>query len=256
VKYQPLIAGLFLLVGSAGVFYGQTPDAPASSGPPRGPLIAQWAPDSAQWVETTKSVKPPIEGQDGAPQGGSPPVQEKPELVVTVVKSGGIRHVTIGRGGGERYEVWCERDLEVVTRPEWALPVLLTGPSETGDDWLNYSNGDFGGFDWISTTTFSGIQKFGGHDCMVFQMKLPVMSVYSIAQASSTNAQDTQSVQATAYIDLQTRLPVEQKYGEKITSYAFSAPPSAKLSVPKNVQAAIDKWLDDVKKAAPKRVTP
>src|ERR1700709_1110950 len=106
MRYSILIALLLFFGELSGVLHGQDSGTAAHKLPP-GPPVAKWAPASSQWVETTTSVTPPVAAQDAAPQGGSSASQIKPELVVSVVKSGDIRHVTIERGGGEKHELWC-----------------------------------------------------------------------------------------------------------------------------------------------------
>jgi hypothetical protein len=253
MKSREFTEMVFCTLGLVAVLSAQTPGATPPV-PPSGPLMAKAAPDFAQWTATTKfEVSSEAVGATAPAAAGDPSAKKS---VVQVVKTGNIRHVTLVRENGTKSENWCEGDMQVITCPEWPLPVLSSGKRKEDAARVDFSHGDFTGLDWISAKNFVGIRKFGGGDCLMFKDSVPRDAAFSLGRSVEVNDDNGHEVStakpplapAVAYIDLKTRLPVSLQWGNELTTYTFDNPPTAKLSLPPPLQAVIDDWLAQKKR--------
>ncbi|MEI9999209.1 MAG: hypothetical protein WDO13_08545 [Verrucomicrobiota bacterium] len=88
---------------------------------------------------------------------------------------------------------------------------------------------DFRGLDWLSKDDYVGSLQLAGHNCLVFVANAP--KDFNLAVAGGT-AEALDRFQQVAFIDAETRLPVEvRNYGD-YQDYRFSDAPSARLKLP------------------------
>jgi hypothetical protein len=70
----------------------------------------------------------------------------------------------------------------------------------------------------------------------------------SLPNAGGIGSGKQVTVHAVASVDLKIRLPVSLQCGNLQTTYVFDDPPASKLSVPSQIQAAIDAYVAARKK--------
>ncbi|MDR0533798.1 MAG: hypothetical protein LBH01_07575 [Verrucomicrobiales bacterium] len=152
----------------------------------------------------------------------------------TVTITGTIRHEERIFDKGDRLDQWAN---------EQACVERIPGISQLNvriDNTLTQNN--FPGFTWINKSNFVGIQKHQGTDCLVFSQRLYLEQItlpehFDPAMVSG----EENKVNATAYIQVSNRYPVELTFDGETRAYTYLQPPSSMQVIPKEFQAAIDK---------------
>jgi hypothetical protein len=207
--------------------------------PPPGPLIQKRAPDSAMWTITTVTASSPAAKRGSVPGGAA---DRDPR---GAAPSSGVRTTYYKRGKTMRVERideqkqswnvwWTQGTSEVLITPQGKVAILAVSnnPDVPNPYHTDFSASDFQGFEWISASTYTGLEKLQGVDCLVFQED---------SGASANQAEvGSQSFSQTAYIDLKSRLPILLVQGDHISSYEWKAAPPESLTVPPEVRAALE----------------
>jgi hypothetical protein len=223
--------------------------APTPEPLPSGPLLKR-APDPYEWVirvDTEESAKPPQ-------QAKAPPPPPPKTLVVT--KGGKVVREAVGYANGAAVEIWHRGGVAITKSPENQTWIVSSG-ARTGFDSPDYVTSDFSGLEWISPSTYTGIQSFGGRKVIVFTGSVCDKSEADLATIKNgvdrQRGEETLShkpiskafdpndykVSAVAFIDLETRLPLMLKYGNLTRSYQYRIPSQSILTLPPDaVQAA------------------
>lgn len=253
-----------LIFGCAAPLLGQQP-APASSVPPLppGPLLKR-APDYSTW--TVNCTGTPMVG--GAPAakkttgGGQDQQKEAVVTQLTVIKTGSTMLEYDVDASGQRHEIWHVAGLRVVVQlgaaspliiPETAAKAALVCPDYGGGDIysINFAASDFAGLDWLSPNTYSGVTSYQGNDCIVFNgtvsplgAKAQVDERLYIAgeRAMGRSVPDAVRVDAKAYIDLKTRLPMFVQFGEEKCIYQYGPPPRTPLQLPAQLAGPAEEY--------------
>jgi hypothetical protein len=223
--------------------------APTPEPLPTGPLLKR-APDPYEWVirvDTEESAKPPQEGK-------APPPPPPKTLVVT--KGGKVVREVLGYANGAAVEIW-HRGGASVSKSQGNQTWNVNPNSTAGFESPDYVTSDFSGLEWISPSTFTGIQSFGGRKVIVFTGSVCDKGATDLAiikngvdrqrgqEALSghivTKAFDPKDykVPAVAYIDLETRLPLILKYGNLTRSYQYRLPSQSILTLPPDAAQAV-----------------
>lgn len=242
---------LIVMLGG-GILRAQAPAATPSV-LPSGPLVAKNAPEFAAWTVTSSAVSSasttPEKDEKTAGLAGEGEKKAGPLQVMQIVKTGEIRFVKITAGTSVS-ERWCKGAVQIIKRPEWKQLMLSTGENRADSTRIDFSEGDFGGFDWVSSQNFIGVRKVSGRDCLVFKDQIPSEKVSTERvfhtpdgnQESKSN-KEPEMVLAVACTDLETRLPVALTVGKTTTTYKFETPPSAMLSLPAEYEQVLDGHL-------------
>lgn len=126
--------------------------------------------------------------------------------------------------------------------PDGTLGPLLTGPG-------------FPGFWWLDLRHYKGVVNFQGRSCYHFRMVPPpapastpqipsapetkIIGGREFVSGESPSASRVKPLEAEAWIDVETKLPVAILHGGQLHTYTFLAPPAAKLSLPESMKQAI-----------------
>ena len=186
---------------------------------PQGPLLKR-ALAPAEWVTTTRAVKPP---------GAAPPSAPAKSKTVTVIKvQDFIYEKSISEQGAE-FETWRISG-GAASRSNGGGWAVSAGRGNNFDS-TDYSKTDFAGFDWIALGNFTGRGNVMGKKCIIFKAKVVIMDSHELKmekEASGAKVDDQFKVDVEADIDEQTRLPVLLTYhtpnGVMERSYVFSSP--------------------------------
>jgi hypothetical protein len=220
---------------------------------PPGPLLKR-APDYSTWTINSKGTPlegavPPANGTGGGGKG-----HEKAVVVaqLTVVKTGSKMLEYYIDADGQRHETWHVEGIRIVVQlgaaspliiPESAAKTALVSPDYGGGDIysINFAISDFAGLDWLSPSTYSGVEKYQGSDCIVFKGTVSPLGQKDQSderayiegeRAMGHSVPDAVTVPATAYVDLETRLPVFVQFGEEKCTYQYGPPPRTPLQLP------------------------
>lgn len=245
------LGGMF----SAAVLWGQTPTPPPL---PSGPLLKR-APENSTWKITVRGQPAASDATSAAKDGTDR--QDKSESPVigqsSVIKTGPIIFEESVDGKGQRIEVWHVSGLRVMKRPDVPRPVV--SPEYSGGDIhsVNFAVSDFAGLDWISAKTFTGTAQYQGKDCLVFNenvspltARLKEEEIISIDQAKVFGREipGQRKVAATAYIDIESRLPLLVTFGNEKRIYEYGSPPSAPLQLPADVASQVKEYVMRIKR--------
>jgi hypothetical protein len=198
-----------------------------------GPLLNR-APDYSQWLVSVKS------GTTSAVE--VPTARTSYDQRTLIRKTGTIRDVITVTGTGQRTDKWCEGGLQASVTPGGGTPgvSMYTPTALFNTGYTDYSKSDFPGFEWISRNNYIGRQTMQGVDCIVFRDP-PAPDASSTPAASPAAAsQVIPPIGRTAYIAAEGRLPVLLQVDNVTTSYQWMQPPTAPLTPPPAVQAALD----------------
>jgi hypothetical protein len=212
------------------------------------------APDYATWSVTSKGSP----GTAGAPatndtaSGGKGQQKDAVVVQLTVVKTGSTMLEYYVDANGQQHEIWHVTGIRIVVQLGAASPLIipesvakraLVSPDYGGRDIysINFAASDFAGLNWLSPSTFSGMVKYRGTDCMVFNGTVSPLSeraqiderLYIEGERAMGHAvPDAVTVPAMAYIDLDTRLPLFVQFGGEKCTYQYGAAPKAPLQLP------------------------
>lgn len=226
---------------------------------PPGPLLKR-APDYSTWtvtfqghpIEEREPVKPATTGEEKPKdKQGEEPVT----LLSSVVKTGSTILEQNVDAAGQRNLIWHVSGIRVVFSS--SKPVAC--PDYGGADIFstNFSSSDFAGLDWLSPTTYAGVVKYQGNDCLVFKGSVSPLgekaqfderAYITDARGQGLSVPDALRVPAVAYIDLATRLPVFAQFGNQRRIYQYGAPPSTQLALPPEVAGSLKEYAQQIRR--------
>ena len=189
--------------------------------PPPGPLI-QRVPACVDWTTTykysvdDKSSHGTTSKALAQKKGGLPSARILSERVI---KAGGVSYSLWVDELGAKEECWTIKGVQWVT-PKGEQRRQLAINHENPFFKTGLQTSVFSGFEWISASNFTGVNKFMEKQCLVFQIM------------------DKSGKQSIAFIDAATRLPLFLKNGGTARLYAFGPPPE-NLAVPEDIAQCI-----------------
>jgi hypothetical protein len=194
---------------------------------------------TSEFARWTVTCTYPPSAQIKAAEAGADPASAKKaaanalNTTTTYTKAGDIRlEETVFSDGGKQ-SAWHIDQYHLVLFPGKSEPNIDLSPK------FGRSGKDFPGFEWISAQNFTGIQKPKGEsDCLVFESKISVLNQVQWQGIPYTGSPP--NVDAIAYVNVETRLPLALKIGEETRTFRFTQPPTGPLAIPPAIQAAID----------------
>lgn len=247
-------AALFVVLG--GSAFAQTTEMLAPSEPAlkRAPANSEW---TIQLYENREKTQEAI-GKNGLenPQGDGPAEPRSLPKSVTVSKDGTTYREVVQWDDGRSSEKWISDNMQVYTQRFSGQ--LARAASPYSDDYSDYRRSDFEGLEWVNRSNFQGIKDMKGRKVFEFRVdadKRPLNAreasiladpneVKPVASGSEqyTDASAKASPGYTAYLDVQTQLPVYFDDGVTIRIYKFSERGPGKLVIPPQFAAELDAW--------------
>lgn len=229
---------------------------------PEGPLIKRM-PDSSAWNvmvakggssgESAAAPAEPVEAQQ-------PSLEQRPAVTSSskVVKSGPtIWEVSID-GKGKRTETWHYRGLRILKLSDALQPFIFTGGIAANDIYtVDFKVSDFAGLNWIAPDRYVGVAKFRGRDCIVFEGRVSPLDARTKQMEEVGNAALREiglsphpkiEVAASAYIDLESRLPLFVKLGDEKRTYQYDPSPSSPLQLPPDLASAVKEYAQRIQR--------
>ena len=214
---------------------------------PIGPLIRS-APANSRWIIEIKYPTAKAKAENEVtPKQAPPPEPGTPRVKkILATRSGAIACEMIFDEAGRKTEKWYANN-EQYTRKVGSVEFYSAGNKDVGNANYEYRGStSFQGFDWISKRNFVGIQKIKEHDCLVFrdrQEEEAILDPYAadLKKEMQSFAGDRMEpspaigVEVTAYIDMETRLPLFLQIGEEIRTFSYLDPPQTPLSLPQEL---------------------
>jgi hypothetical protein len=201
---------------------------------PDGPLLRP-APGYSAWTITYSYAEdraPKSPGQQGAIAPGSPDfVLARPRTILTT-KTKSIIHEVITDIEGRSRENWYTGSTQY--RKEGNSPLWFENERDLHPD-IHYSPLPANGFrdlDWIAGANFTGKQKQDDQECLVFKSTQKVTSLDSALPLGKELA-------VVAYINAETRLPVEVDIDTEIRTYQFGDAPTEMQALPPDLAKQI-----------------
>lgn len=192
---------------------------PFASGPP----IVTQMPAYSQWTITYTYgdlPKPPVPAS-GAPSNA--PLSQRP-LRVVVTKTDSVRHEEEDLEQNLESNLWVDGDVMVEQKPR--NPELNAYMATAAA-----KNNDFPQLDWVSRSTFVGIESQQGRKCLVYKASVDLLEIID-PYAYKFGLQAKSEVPVTAYVDLQTRYPVLLQFEATSLEYTMNPAPSVSLVMP------------------------
>jgi hypothetical protein len=214
---------------------------------PPGPLLKRAASYSA-WTVTFQGQ--PEEGKEPLKTGttgeGGAKEKEAVTMASTVIKTGSTILEQTVDAAGHRYQIWHSGGLRIVA----GISAPMVSADYGGGDIfsINFTSSDFAGLGWLSPTTYAGITKCEGRDCIIFsgtvspldaKAQVDERAYIEQARALGQPAPDPLKVPATAYIDLESRLPLLVIFGKQKRIYQYGVPPQTPLALPPVLASAV-----------------
>ena len=191
------------------------PSAPVS------PLVLP-SPDFADWTVTFQ-----LAGDAGAKSADPNRMQS-----AHIIKTGNVVSQKWVTTGGSQSERWASAGTEYVKSsgsPTWYLTVapMTNAPIVSPSGFQNV--------DWITADTYVGTIKYQGRECFVC---VPLTAGPMDLSAGSTQDQ-LASLPTVAFIDAQSRFPLEIRIHGEIDSFQFGPPPTQTQALPDDLLAAV-----------------
>jgi hypothetical protein len=194
--------------------------------PPVGPLLDS-APDPSQWVITLTYPQDRV-------KGGVAGFTETRTRTITTTKTGNIMHEEVVDARGGKQDTWhVGRDVyeKLTGAPTWIQPPAGTLFPTSG----------FRDLDWISSDNYVGSIKYSGRNCLVFVQGAP--SSLNV-ESPSFEIEQLDPFNVVAFIDSESRLPVEARAFGVFSSFHFTDAPTDKLTLPPDLVAQLKRDRD------------
>jgi hypothetical protein len=209
---------------------------------PSGPLLAN--PEYAKW-QVTITQEPDKKKNDSSQASQETSAPAKSKVTINVTKTKNLRLELIEDSFAGKITKWCNGDWQLVSTTGEPDPTLYTkpDPDPAHNFFVSYAKSPFPEVASVSAQNYNGMQKVSGKDCMVFEGKVKVLSEYEIKdrevearRTGNKTAILNPESSTTAFIDLETRLPVMFLKDKEVHMYEFAPQPSTMLEFPANIK--------------------
>jgi len=234
MKLFPLLCAVLI---AASRVCAQQP-APTPPVLPSGPLLNR-APAFSQWLVTDMVPGGAKPGSDADSAG----IKGTVILRTLITKTGPIVHQETADYRNLKQDFWIKGKVETAMFAGWKSPSIQPLSQD-------YSKIDFPGFEWIAASNFTGIQKLLGTDCLVFINGAGAAPSPGAAVPSATPRNglppDADPNRTTAWIALDSRLPLLLTGQGQIHVYQFRTAPQAIQTLPPAVQAIMSTYASQL----------
>lgn len=198
--------------------------------PPTAPFVAP-VPDSISWKMAFSKPK----RAEGAKPDTDPTKQlsgDRYVRTVDVIKSGTLRREITVWSNGFTAQSWVVDGLNVSEDPSKELVIMpVAGSSKEKKDGV----ADFPLFSWINLKNYKGVEEIGGKKCYAYKQAVPMTQVAPGYFATLPGM----SSQASAYVAVDTGLPVAVRVDDITIAYTFGPGSDTPLSVPDKFKQSI-----------------
>ncbi len=237
---------LFLALACSGSLLAQKPSAEIP--PPSPPFIAT-PPEPSKWTIVVTKAKG---DSSGAPV---------PEVQTTATHSNGLENFIVNTGG-KNQEFWYFNNLSftpVDNDPSQIVPMAAPGSGPMPDGSLGSltTGPGFPGFWWLGPASYKDVVKYNGRTCYHYLLvpapepakteirKAPpttkvIGGTVFTSEEESPSTTRVKPLEAEAWIDVETKLPVAIRTGGLLHTYTFLSPPTSMLALPPAMVAALD----------------
>lgn len=203
--------------------------------PPPGPLIQKRAPNFSHWNIIAKSLGSQ-ESSDNKKSGNSSGQLKG----VEVTKTGPIIHTIITDETGQVWNLWNQAAVHIVISPngkDVGFAQRPLDPDAVNPFFIDYSNSDFFGFEWISAENYKGEKSYHGRTCLFFDGSGNLGRMY-------------------AYIDKDSRLPLALVQDSQVEIYEFQSPPTQMQEIPPNAKQFMEQQAQYIQSMANRPLRP
>jgi hypothetical protein len=196
------------------------------------------APELAHWTVTytyDATDKPVVPAPPPAVDLPPPPPLVLPQEL-SVTKSGRIYHSELRIENGPDVDQWWVDGIQL-SRTKGETDYMIyhgAGGEAFGND---FQRSDFPDLDWIGPAAYSGVETIEGTKCFVFRTQVPVAKDDDpdALSAAERIAAAKYTMEITAWISIESRLPLREARPGRKADYRFSSPPGGSLEVPSDV---------------------
>lgn len=251
---------LALSLSTFSLLLAQSEEAPKPSEP-----ILRRAPSNAQW---TVSFSPKKEGghKEGSESSANEPSVAPNQLKsLTIAKDGKTYREVSVWGDSRKTEKWIVGDLQVYETPytKQIARAILPSSGQYAPSYSDYRRSDFEDIEWINKDNFRGLAEVNGRKVFVFQTapakrRLTPREQSELVDTSEEHASKETLAQPivnssgyTAYLDIQTQLPLYFDDGYTLHTYKFAETAPGSLTVPPQFSSEMEKWKKDLDRRKP-----
>ena len=237
---------LFLVLLSAGQLFAQK--SPAEIPPPSPPFVAD-PPELSKWSIVVTKAK------------GDPSGTQAPEVQTTATRSNGLEYFVVN-SRGKKQEFWYFNNTSFTPAnndPSQIVPMAAPGAGPMPDGSLGSltTGPGFPGFWWLGLNCYKDVVKYNGRNCYHYLLVPPpepakeevkkapsttkvIGGTVFTFEDEGTSAPRPKPLEAEAWIDVETKLPVALRTGGLLHTYTFESPPTSMLTLPPAVMAALN----------------
>ena len=233
-------------------------EAPTIPSIPPGPLLRP-APSNARWA---------VEFQYGEEKElGSPKrAMGLPRVKTTIAaRSGQVTYEEATDEAGMKTEKWILNGEQYTRKPGSSDFYTARKCDVANANYEYFSPTGFRGFHWVSKEKFVGIQNALGHECLVFstlqdEQELRDPDAFALLNEMRASRKVKEcvpggmSIEVTAFIDLDSRLPVALRIGRETRIFSFLEPSAVQVTLPPELVSHLvkrQKLWDQLVRAAP-----
>jgi hypothetical protein len=184
-----------------------------------GGLLPARAPDFASWEISYATAKA------GAGASSPPAANQRRE---SVTKTGTTYHREEVTGTGQEIEQWWMNGFQLTGKE--GGPYSFSDGNDGSIDQIDYQISDFPELDWIGPDCYVGITSVSGVPCFLFRKQISLESRAMLLRMPA--GQGEPRVEASAWLDAKSGLPVQTSVGDWRATYRFLPPPSSSLNFP------------------------
>src|SRR5208282_6861581 len=98
-------------------------------------------------------------------------VAKGPAKIVAITKTGSIINTIIESQGGGIWSVWNDGAMHIVVSPDGkgvGMAARPLDPDAVNPFFIDYSQTDFPGFEWLSPANYEDLKTYQGRQCLIF----------------------------------------------------------------------------------------
>jgi len=225
-----------LIILCAASAHAQTGSSPKPELPPGPPLAP--APSFSQWIVTFSYPEERAKSENPSGFGPGPVNVGTRTKKITTTKTEEIVHEEFVDGLGGKFDQWHVGPILYIKSSgsnTWGQ-IEASRATDRGidTDEVLPANG-FRGLGWIARDNYAGTVKYSGRNCLLFVLGAPP----HLDLSNPDSLKKLESLNAVAFVDAESRLPVEAGASGVIRYFQFADAPSDKLTLPPDLAQQI-----------------